>query len=81
MTPQSEATEQAVREGKQAKQYMAAAARPTFINTGATWQQQGWHMFHALRHDDGSYMYQTMEQNIKALCNYFAQNKSPQTTL
>ena len=42
-----EATELAARKEKQAKQYTAAAARPTFINTGATWQQQGWHMFHA----------------------------------
>ena len=30
---------------------------------------------------DSSYSYQTMEQNIKALCVYFTQNQSPQTAL
>ena len=34
---QVEAMELAVREGKQANQYTAAVARPTFINAGATW--------------------------------------------
>ena len=29
------------------------SVRPTFINAGTAWQQQGRHIFHALRHGNG----------------------------